>query len=70
MFKPEFAKKKSRLKLVKVGIGHPTAQTPMSVYLKPWPVCLFEDLPFSLHIVTASKSDKGILLFTLASQKI
>ena len=31
MLRPEFAKKKSlRLKFVKVGIGHPPAQTPMS----------------------------------------
>ena len=34
MLKPEFAKKKSlRLKFVKVGIGHPPAQTPMSMQL-------------------------------------
>ena len=33
MLKSEFAKKKSlRLKLIKVGIGHPPAQTPMSDY--------------------------------------
>ena len=31
MLKPEFAKKESlRLKFVKIGIGHPPAQTPMS----------------------------------------
>ena len=31
MLKSEFAKKKSlRLKFVKLGIGHPPAQTPMS----------------------------------------
>ena len=32
-------------------------------YLKPWPVHLFEDFPFSFYIVAASESDKG-LVFT------
>ena len=27
-----------------------------SLYLKPWPVSIFEDSPFSLYIVTASES--------------
>ena len=34
MLKPEFAEKKSlRLKFIKVGIGHPPAQTPMSAHM-------------------------------------
>ena len=35
-----------------------------SFYLKPWPVRIFEDYPFSLYIVAASESDEG-LVFTL-----
>ena len=34
-----------------------------SFYLKPWPVRIFEDLPFSLHIVAASESDEGLVHF-------
>ena len=30
-------------------------------YLKPWPVCIFEDFPFSLYIVAASESDEGLV---------
>ena len=30
-------------------------------YLKPWPVRLFEDFPFSLYIVAASESDEGLV---------
>ena len=30
-------------------------------YLKPWPVRIFEDFPFSLYIVTASESDEGLV---------
>ena len=33
-----------------------------SLYLKPWPVRIFEDWPFSLYIVTASKSNEGLVL--------
>ena len=32
-----------------------------SLYLKPWPVCIFKDWPFSLYIVTASESDEGLI---------
>ena len=32
-----------------------------SVYLKPWPVCIFKDLCFSLYIVAASESDEGLV---------
>ena len=32
-----------------------------SFYLKPWPVCIFEDFPFSLYIVAASESDEGLV---------
>ena len=32
-----------------------------SFYLKPWPVCIFEDFLFSLYIVTASESDEGLV---------
>ena len=34
-----------------------------SLYLKSWPVRIFEDWPFSLYIVAASKSNEG-LVFT------
>ena len=33
-----------------------------SFYLKPWPVRIFEDFPFSLYIVAASESDEGLVL--------
>ena len=36
-----------------------------SFYLKPWPVRILEDFPFSLYIVAASESDEG-LVFTLS----
>ena len=32
-----------------------------SFYLKPWPVRIFEDYPFSLYIVAASESDEGLV---------
>ena len=32
-----------------------------SFLLKPWPVCIFEDFPFSLYIVAASESDEGLV---------
>ena len=32
-----------------------------SLYLKPWPVRIFKDWPFSLYIVTASESDVGFV---------
>ena len=33
-----------------------------SIYLKPWPVCIFEDWLFSLFIVTYSESNEGLVL--------
>ena len=35
-----------------------------SLYLKSWPVHIFEDSPFSLYIVAASKSDEGLVYFS------
>ena len=32
-----------------------------SLYLKPWPVHIFADWPFSLYIIAASQSDKGLV---------
>ena len=32
------------------------------VYLKPWPVRIFEDWPFSSYIVAASESDEGLVM--------
>ena len=37
-----------------------------SLYLKPWPVCIFEDWPFSLYFVAASESDEGLVYIFLA----
>ena len=34
-----------------------------SLYLKPWPVCIFEDWRFSLYIVAASESDEGLFFY-------
>ena len=42
-------------------LDRPAGQT-SSFYLKPWPVRIFEDLPFSLYIVAASESDKGLVI--------
>ena len=36
-----------------------------SIYLKPWPLRIFEHWPFSLYIVTASESDEGLVLYHL-----
>ena len=36
-----------------------------SLYLKPWPVRTFKDWPFSFYIVTASESDKGLIIVPL-----
>ena len=33
-----------------------------SLYLKPWSVCIFKELPFSLYIVAASESDEVLVL--------
>ena len=38
----------------------PAGQT-SSFYLKPWPVRIFKDFPFSLCIVAASESDEGLV---------
>ena len=43
----------------------PARQT-SSFYLKPRPVRIFEDFPFSLYIVAASESDEG-LVFSLGA---
>ena len=32
-----------------------------SLYLKPWPVRIFEDSPLSLYVVAASESDEGLV---------
>ena len=37
-------------------------------YLKPWPVRIFKDFPFSLYIVAASESDEGLVLPELSRQ--
>ena len=42
----------------------PAGQT-SSFYLKPWPVRIFEDFPFSLYIVEASESDEGLVFLGL-----
>ena len=39
----------------------PAGQT-SSFYLKPWPVRIFEDFPFSLYIGAASESDKSLVV--------
>ena len=38
-----------------------TAGRTSSFYLKPWPVRIFEDFPYSLYIVAASESDEGFV---------
>ena len=38
-----------------------SARQTSSLYLKLWPVRIFEDLPFSLYIVLASESYKGLV---------
>ena len=43
-------------------LDRPAGQT-SSFYLKPWPVCIFEDFPFRLYIVAASESDEGLVFF-------
>ena len=39
------------------------AEQTSSFYLKPWPVLIFEDFPFSWYIVAASESEEA-LVFT------
>ena len=46
-----------------------TGQT-SSLYLKPWPVCLFKDWPFSLHVVAASESDRGLVLIFILDKQL
>ena len=41
-------------------LDRPAGRT-SSFYLKPWPVSIFEDFPFSLYIVAASESDEGLV---------
>ena len=43
-------------------LDRPAGRT-SSFYLKPWPVRIFKDFPFSLYIVAASESDKCLVLF-------
>ena len=38
----------------------PAGQTSSS-YLKPWPVRIFKNFPFSLYIVAACESDEGLV---------
>ena len=45
-------------------LDRPAGRT-SSFYLKPWPVRIFEDFPFSLYIVAASESDEGLVLKVL-----
>ena len=40
----------------------PAGQT-SSFYLKPWPVCIFEDWPSSLYIVADSESGEGLVSY-------
>ena len=42
-------------------LDRPAGRT-SSFYLKPWPVRIFEDFPFSLYIVAASESDEGLVI--------
>ena len=39
----------------------PAGQT-SSFYLKPWPVRIFKDFPFSLYIVADSETDEGLVM--------
>ena len=41
-----------------------------SLYLKPWPVRIFEDSPFSLYIVAASESDEGLVFTKICLTKL
>ena len=34
-----------------------------SLYLKPWPVRIFKDWPFSLYVVSAFESDEGLVSY-------
>ena len=43
----------------------PDGQT-SSFYLKPCPVRIFEDFPFTLYIVAASESDEGLVYLSYA----
>ena len=47
-----------------------TAGRTSSFYLKPWPVRIFEDFPFSLYIVAASESDKGLVIYKSENYKM
>ena len=38
---------------------------PVLFILKPWPVRIFEDSPFSLYIVADSESDEGLVSFSV-----
>ena len=45
----------------------PAGQT-SSFYLKPWPVRILDDWPFSLYIVAASESDEGLVFEKLTAK--
>ena len=40
----------------------PDGQT-SDLFLRFWPVCIFENQPFSLYIVAASESYEGLVVF-------
>ena len=46
----------------------PAGQT-SSFYLKPWPVRIIEDFPFSVYVVAASESDEGLVFVNNPSKK-
>ena len=49
-------------------LDRPAGRT-SSFYLKPWPVRIFENFPFSLYIVAASESDEGLVLDLLLTDQ-
>ena len=54
-----------------VGMDGPVEQTSWTdqfFYLKLWPVCIFEDFPFSLYIVAAAESDEGLVKKKITNQ--
>ena len=42
------------------GSASQTSWTDQFFFLKPWPIRIFEDLPFSLYFGAASESDEGL----------
>ena len=43
-------------------LDRPAGRT-IYLYLKPWPVRIFKEWPFSVYIVAASESDEGLYIF-------